>query len=391
MNDLHAEAGALRKEAVRIRRDLHKHPELGFQETRTAGIVADALERLNLKVETGVGGTGVVGLLKGAGSGRTVLIRADMDALPILEESDIPYASTVPGVMHACGHDGHTAMGLMAALLLAGRRDRIDGSVVFVFQPAEEELGGARAMIDDGVLDRHRPDVALALHLWNSEEVGRAAVTPGPVLASADMFRIRLSGRGGHGAMPHLADDVITAACQVHTSLQTIVSRSVDPMKTAVVSVGHFHAGEAPNVLPGRADLSGTIRTFDRDVRNRVIKRMEEIIHHVSSAFGVDHELTVEEGVPPVVNDGEVTLRMQEVAREMLGADAVDTDHRIMPSEDMALFLNEVPGCFVFVGSGNPRSGLDFPHHHPRFDFDEDVLTVGIELLARGALRCLED
>lgn len=390
MDSLHNKAQALREEAVAIRRDLHQHPELGFQEVRTAGIVAEYLAGLGLSVETGVGKTGVVGVVQGEAEGPCILIRTDMDALPIHEENDVPYASTVPGVMHACGHDGHTAIGLMAARLLSESSNELRGRFVFVFQPAEEGLGGAQAMVDDGLLTRYKPDSAIALHLWNNEDLGKVAVTPGPVLASSDIFRITLSGRGGHGAMPHLADDVITAACQVQVAIQAIVSRALDPMKTAVVSTGSIQAGEAPNVLPPRADLAGTIRTFDRDIRNRVVKRLEEITHGVATAYDIEHRLSIEGGTPTTVNDSEITEKVQEVAAHMFGIENMKTDFRMMPSEDMAVILQKIPGCYMFLGSAAPDRGLDYSHHHPRFNFDEDALPLGAELLTRAAVRCTQ-
>ena len=381
---------ALRDESVAIRRDLHRHPELGFQETRTAGIVARFLEDLGLSVETGVGRTGVVGRLDGSSGGRTVLVRADMDALPIQEENETDYASTVPGVMHACGHDGHTAIGLMAAKLLAERSDEFTGTVLFAFQPAEEALGGAQAMIDDGLLSDPAPDCALAVHLWNQAPAGKVVVGSGPVLASADAFRIVIRGRGGHGAVPHLSTDVVTAACQMVVAFQTIISRSVDAMTPAVLSVGQVHAGQAVNILPERAEVSGTIRTFEAPVRDLVIGRMKEIGNGVASALGVEFEMAVDGSVPPTVNDPDVSALVKAVAVETLGSTNVLPDHRTMASEDMALVLTRVPGCYIFLGSANPNEGPAYPHHHPRFDFDESALPIGAELLARSAMRCCE-
>ncbi len=386
--DMKARVEALRDEAVAIRRDLHRHPELGFQETRTSAIVAGFLRDLGLSVETGIGRTGVVGRLDGAPGGRTVLVRVDMDALPIQEENETGYASMVPGVMHACGHDGHTTIGLMAAKLLSERTEELPGTVLFAFQPAEEALGGAQAMLDDGLLSDPVPDCALAIHLWNQASTGKVVVGTGPVLASADAFRIVIRGRGGHGAVPHLSTDVITAACQMVTAFQTIVSRSVDAMASAVLSVGQIHAGQAVNILPERAEVSGTIRTFEPAVRDLVIKRMREIGSGMATALGVEFEMAVDGSVPPTVNDPEVSGLVKAVAVDALGRENVLPDHRTMASEDMSLVLAKVAGCYIFLGSANPNEGPAYPHHHPRFDFDEGALLIGADLLARAAIRC---
>ncbi len=389
MAALDLETETLRQEAVKLRRNLHCHPELGFEEIRTAGIVADYLRDLGIDTETGVGRTGVVGKLEGAEGEGHVLIRVDMDALPIQEETNADYASQVPGVMHACGHDGHTTIGLMAAKLLVRNRTGLKGQVMLVFQPAEEGLGGARAMLEDGLLTS-QPSRALALHLWNQAPLGKVAITSGPVLASADGFKILVSGKGGHGAVPHLANDVIVAACQMVSAFQTITSRSIDPMETAVLSVGKINAGNAANVLPERAELTGTIRTYDGGVRDLIITRLQDIGEGIARAMGVVFELELTSSTPPVVNDQAVTRIAQDTAREMFGVENVDEGHRIMASEDMSLILEQIPGCYIFLGSANAEKGLDYPHHHPRFDFDEQALLLGAKLLAQTAADCLD-
>ncbi|MCZ6635571.1 MAG: amidohydrolase, partial [bacterium] len=323
---------ALSDEAIVLRRDFHQNPELGFEETRTARVVADYLRNLGIHVETGVGKTGVVGIWEGKGPGKTVLIRADMDALPIQEANQVSYASKNPGVMHACGHDGHTTMGLLAAKLLTGVGHTLSGRLVFVFQPAEEGRGGARAMLADGLLDKAHPDRALCVHLWNRSPVGKVAISPGPVLASADVFRIVVRGEGGHGAAPHRSSDVITAACHMVTAFQTVVSRSVNPIDTAVVSVGQFQAGEAPNVLPDHAELRGTIRTYALDVRELVIKRIQEIGQGIAASMGVRFSFELTYSTPATVNDAEVVKLVQGIAREMFGPENVVSDHRTMAS-----------------------------------------------------------
>ncbi len=367
-----------------LRRDFHAHPELGFQEVRTAGIVARELRSLGLEVSTGVAETGVVALLEGAQPGPVVLVRFDMDALPVTEETGAPYASQTEGLMHACGHDGHTAIGLTVARLLHARRADLHGTVKFVFQPAEEGLGGAARMVQEGVLEHPRPQHTLALHLWNAAPLGWLSITPGPFMAAAEFFRIRLLGRGGHGAIPDAAIDPVVAAAQVVTALQSVVSRNVSPQQTAVVSVTRIQAGETFNVIPPEALLEGTIRTFEPPVRETVLRRFREIAAGVAAAMGCQAEIEFMDYTPAVVNDPEITALVQQAARRVLPAAHVESDYRTMGSEDMAFMMQEVPGCYFFIGSANPEEGLDAPHHHPRFDFDERALPRGAALMAQA-------
>jgi amidohydrolase len=376
------EAAALRSEMVARRRDLHRHPELAFQEARTAGIVAAALNELGLEVRTGVGKTGVVGLLEGGADGPTVLVRADMDALPIQEANETDYVSETPGVMHACGHDGHVTIGLTVARLLAGRRADIKGRVKFVFQPAEETGEGARAMIADGVLDDPRPAVSLGLHLWNEMPVGTVGVTRGPSMAAADDWSCRVTGYGGHGAIPEKARDPIVTAAQIVGALQTIVSRSVSPLDAAVISVTAIHGGEAFNVIPDSVDLRGTARTYTEAVKELVHRRMEEVCTGVAAALGCQAEVDIQSIIPAVVNDPAVADRVAEVAARTVGEEGVRMDVRSTVSEDVGLLMADIPGCFFFVGSANAARGLDYPHHNPRFDIDEDALPIGAAILA---------
>ncbi len=389
MPDFHSEAQALMDQLAAWRRDLHRHPELAFEERRTAALVADHLGRLGYQVRTGVGKTGVVGLLEGARPGKTVLLRFDMDALPIEEANEMEYVSQVPGKMHACGHDGHTAIGLGVAALLARHRDALSGRVKLVFQPAEEMTGGARAMVADGVLENPAPDVALGLHLWNSLPVGRAIVQAGPLMAAATHFKLTIHGRGGHGAMPHETVDALVTAAHAVTALQTIVSRNVNPTETAVLSVGTFHAGHAFNVIADRAELSGTIRAFDNQIMAQVKERLHQVTIGVAQAFGATFKLELEQAAPAVVNDPVVASLVARAARRMLGDASVSSTTPVMVSEDMAEFLNRVPGCFFFLGSMNPERGLDHPHHHPRFDFDEAALPLGVAILVEATTTYL--
>lgn len=389
MQTLLQEAQTLFPFTREVRRDLHRHPELGFQEVRTAGVVAETLRDLGLAVTTGVAKTGVVGLLEGARPGPTVLMRVDMDALPVQEETGAEYASQVPGVMHACGHDGHVAMGLTVARLLAGRRAALAGRVKFVFQPAEEGLGGAEGMVAEGVLEDPRPDVVLGMHLWNERPLGWFGVTDGPAMAAADRLLITVQGKGGHGAAPHLTIDPVVTAAHIVTALQTVASRNIDPLETAVVSVTRIRAGEAFNVIPPQAELEGTIRTFEPAVRETVLKRVREIAQGVAQAFGAQAGVEVQRLTPPVLNDAGVAEQVRAVARRLFPEAEISATERTMGSEDFAFFMEDIPGCYFFIGSANEAKGLTYGHHHPRFDFDEEALWRGAALMAGAVLALL--
>ncbi len=384
-----AKAEALREEMIATRRDLHRHPELGFQEVRTAGIVAQRLTELGLEVQTGIARTGVVGLLEGGRKGPTLMLRFDMDALPIQERNETDYASQVPGVMHACGHDGHVAIGLAVARLLAQERERLAGRVKFVFQPGEEGWGGAEAMIREGVLENPRPDLALGLHLWNDAPVGRVAVTVGPTMSAAEKWRCTLRGRGSHAAQPHLGADPVVAAAYIVTALQTIVARNVSPEAVAVVTVGTVHAGDAFNIIPAEATLSGTIRTYEPEVRERVLARFRAIVEGTAATFETAAELEITPLTPALINDRAACALVAEVAAAVVGQENVESGRRWLASEDMAFFLRQVPGCFFFVGSANAGRGLNAPHHNPHFDFDEAALPLAAAVMAAAAWRYL--
>ncbi len=315
MTDFYAEALKLFAYTQAMRRDFHKHPELGHQEVRTAGIVAKELQALGLEVTSGVGKTGVVAMIEGARPGPTLLLRADMDALPILEQTGAEYASQTPGVMHACGHDAHTAVLLTVAKLLTGIRGELPGSVKLVFQPAEEGMGGAEGMMTDGVLENPKVDVTLGLHVWNEQPVGWLGLATGPTMAGTEIFKVRISGKGGHGAIPNLAVDPILAGAQVVSALQSIVARNTPPLKSAVVSVTTFHGGEAFNVIPPQVELTGTIRTFDLDVREMVLRRFDEIVHGMASGLGCVAEIEHTRMTPALINDAHTTQVAQEVAK----------------------------------------------------------------------------
>jgi len=373
-----------------LRRDFHMHPEIGFKEIRTGNIVSRELTNLGIEVKTGVGQTGVVGLLEGKASGPVVLLRFDMDALPIQEETGAEYASVTDGVMHACGHDGHIAIGLTVARILNKHRDEFNGIVKLMFQPAEEGLGGAERMILDDVLIKPVPDVALALHLWNEKPVDWIGIVPGPVMAAADTFTVRIIGKGGHGAVPNLCNDPILAASQVVNLLQGIISRNVSPLKSAVVTVASIHGGEAFNVIPSEVELKGTIRSFEPTIRELVIQRMHQIVENVTRAMNCESKIDIKLITPAVNNHPDVTRRVQQVAEQLLVGDQLDFKSVTMGSEDMAFVLQQIPGCYFFIGSANKDRNLDASHHHPKFDFDETILPKAVGLMVASTLEFLD-
>lgn len=387
--DSMAEAEALREQLVAWRRDFHRHPELAFQERRSARTIAEELRGLGYDVQTGVAETGVVALLEGGGSRHVVMARFDMDALPVTEANETDYASQNEGVMHACGHDGHMAIGLGVATLIARHRDHLPGTLKLVFQPAEEGGNGAPRMVEEGVLENPRPDVLLITHLWNEKPVGVVDVTPGAIMAAAERWTCVVHGRGGHGALPHQAVDPIVAASHIVTALQTVVSRNVSPLETAVLTVGSFHGGDAFNVIPDRVDLSGTIRTYDSQVREKVLRRAREVIDTTAAAYEASADLEIESLTPPLVNDPDVVRAVRDAAETVLGLETVTSGERTMGSEDAAYFTQEVPGCYFFLGSANSERGLDAPHHNPRFDFDEDALPIGVAVMTEAILHAL--
>jgi len=385
-----AEAQALAEQLVAIRRDLHMHPELGFQEVRTARIVAEQLSALGYEVVTGVGKTGVVGLLGGAQPGeRTVLLRFDMDALPIAEENDVPYRSQTPGIMHACGHDAHVAVGIGMATLLARHREQFGGTVKLMFQPAEEGLGGALAMIADGVLKGPEVDVALGLHVSSNHNTGTAVVRSGAMMAAADKLHVLVRGKGGHAAHPDQTIDAVLVASHIVVALQTVISRNLNPEDVGVITVGSIHAGSAGNVIADTAELHGSIRSFSEETRDLLHRRIAELAGGVATALGAMAEVTLTRGVDPTVNAAEPTAIVYDVAAAVLGEDNVDTTYRTTGGEDFSAVLARVPGNFFFLGARDEGRGITAPHHNPHFDIDETCLPQGVAILCEAAVRAL--
>ncbi|WNS45775.1 amidohydrolase [Paenibacillus sp. MMS20-IR301] len=378
-------------EMVEWRRHLHRNPELSYQEKETSAYVADKLAGLGIEVKKSGAGYGLTGILKGNTPGKTVVLRADMDALAITEENGRDYASQRPGVMHACGHDGHTAMLLAAAAYYSARRGELQGEIRFLFQPAEEVCpGGAMGMIAEGVLDA--ADAVYGLHLWTPFPLGTVASAPGPLMASADEFFIDITGKGGHGGMPHRTVDSIVAGAALVTQLQSIVSRSVDPLRPAVVSVGTIQGGSAQNIIAERCRITGTVRAFDEETRYLIRRRIEELAAATAAAYGAEAKVDYLMGYPPLVNDEAEYSRFARVAPAALGAEAnVMLMEKIMPAEDFSYYVKEIPGCFIFVGAGNPDKDAVYPHHHSKFDFDEDAMLYGAKLLVAMADSCLNE
>ena len=338
----------------------------------------------------GVGKTGVIGILRGAHDGPCVLVRADMDALPVLEDNDWAWKSGINGKMHACGHDAHMATGLTVARLLAEDKANLHGTVKFMFQPAEEGLGGAWAMIDDGLLDDPKPDFAFALHVWSDVEVGKIAVKSGPVMASADQFTARIVGKGGHGAMPHQTVDPIVIASQIVLALQTTISRNIKPMEAGVVTVGKVSAGSAFNVIPGEAILEGTVRAFEPHVRSMLERRCREIVEELPRAFGATGEFNYELGYPATVNNAAIVEKVRPAFERVVGAENVIEFEPTMGAEDMSQVLQQVPGCYFFVGGRNAAIDAVYPHHHPKFNIDENALFIGAQAMIEAVKECLK-
>lgn len=382
MKNFRLRVETLYPEMVARRRDFHRHPEIAFEEVRTAGVVARELRELGLEVQTGVGKTGVVAVLEGQYDGPTVLVRSDMDALPMTEENQTDYISETPNRMHACGHDGHMSILLAVAKLLNAEREHLHGRVKFIFQPAEEIANGAKAMIEDGALENPEADVSFGLHLWNELPVGEVSLVSGAMMAGADLFMVKLVGKGGHAAMPDQTIDPLLAAAQIITALQSIVSRNVPPKEVAVVSVTRLDTGDAFNVIPDTVTVYGTIRTFSKQVRELVVERFHSLVNGIASGMGCRAEIQVQALTNPVVNDEKTIQRLRAGFASIAPDLTYREDVTSMAAEDMALILERVPGAFFFVGSANQEQGLAYPHHHPRFDFDERALVIGATLLA---------
>ncbi|MEM9537883.1 MAG: M20 family metallopeptidase [Cyanobacteria bacterium P01_E01_bin.42] len=377
----------LHPQLVAWRRHLHQFPELGFQERMTAEFIAQKLREWGIDHQTGIAQTGIVAAIAGKKPGRVLAIRADMDALPIKEENEVDYRSQHEGIMHACGHDGHTAIALGTALYLSQHREDFSGTVKIIFQPAEESPGGAKPMIEAGALKNPDAEAIVGLHLWNSLPWGTIGVRSGPLMAASELFSCTILGKGGHGAIPQETIDAIAIGAQVVTALQTIVARNISPLESAVVTVGEFHAGTAKNAIADTARLTGTVRYFNTDLADYLPQRLEEIIAGICQSHRASYDFNYTRLYPPTINDPKIADLVRSVAFDVLETPAgVVPECQTMASEDMSYFLQAVPGCYFFLGSANAAKGLAYPHHHPRFNFDESVLCLGVEMF----VRCVE-
>ena len=372
---------AMHEEMTEWRRDIHAHPETAFEEVRTSDLVAAKLQQWGIEVHRGFAKTGVVGVLKGRGSGgRAIGLRADMDALPMTEENDFPHKSTVPGKFHGCGHDGHTTMLLGAAKYLSQTRN-FDGTVHFIFQPAEEGGGGGRVMVQEGMFERFPCDEVYGLHNWPDLPIGHAGIRPGPIMAATDQFDIRINAHGGHAAMPHKCVDPVVIAAHLITAFQTLVSRRTDPVDSAVISVTQVHAGSAYNVIPGEATMCGTVRSFTQETRRMIRDAMKELVESMAATFGAEGSFVFHEGYPPTVNHARETAIFAEVAGEVLGVDKVNRNvDPVMGGEDFAYMLNERPGAYLWLGQAGEPNACSV--HNPRYDFNDEILPIGASLFA---------
>ncbi|WP_424968795.1 MULTISPECIES: M20 metallopeptidase family protein [unclassified Dinoroseobacter] len=390
--DLRSRVSELEPELIALRRDFHQHPELGLEEHRTSGIIEDYLKDLGLEVSR-MGETGVIGLLRGGQPGKTLMMRADIDALPIVEDTGLEHASKVHGKMHACGHDGHTAMMMVAAKVLAEQRDDLKGDIKFVFQP-NEELGFAANMVEAGVLHNPTVDAVIGTHLMTDLPTGSLSAQDGAVMAEANVFKLTLKGRGGHTAIPDDAVDPISAAAAVVQQAQLLLAREISPHRACAIVFGSIHSGSAANIIPEQAELTGTVRCLFEsraDKGETVLERFERIVRNVCAAHRVDVEIEWTAFDPPTVNDPLLTATMREAAATVIAG----TDRQLVPyvtmiGEDFGEFAMHVPGTFYFIGVGNPDKGTDWPHHHPKFDIDEDALAIGVEMHVSGALAYLD-
>lgn len=386
--DIKKEIEELEDELITLRRDFHAHPELGFEEFRTGEIVAKYLKDLGMEVEENVAKTGVVGLLRGNQSGKTFMLRTDMDALPVEEETGLSFASKEKGKMHACGHDGHLSMMLIAAKILSKKKDEIKGNIKFVFQPNEEEAG-AYLMIEEGVLENPKVDGALGMHLWSPIESGKIGIAPGPLMASSYYFTLTVNGRGGHGGAPHTAINPILPATDIMRAFQEMVVNEVDALLPTVVSFGMINAGTSPIIIPEKVVVEGSLRCL-HDGSEEIQERFKEIVEAIAKRSRTKASIEFMLGNSLLDNNEEITNLAKKIGKEVVGEENIlDSDISVMLGEDFSEFSNEVPSTFVFIGVADEEKGTDYPHHHPKFNIDEDSLSLGVEMHVRSALEFL--
>ena len=387
LSQLRLEIRNLQPQLVEWRRRLHQKPELSFEENLTAEFVSQKLQEWGIEHQIGIAKTGIVAIIESGKPGPVLAIRADMDALPIQEENEVDYRSQHNGIMHACGHDGHTAIALGTACYLAKHKHSFSGKVKFIFQPAEEGPGGAKPMIEAGVLKNPDVDAIVGLHLWNNLPLGTVGVRSGALMAAVEVFDCTIFGKGGHGGMPHQTVDSIVVTAQIVSALQAIVARNIDPIDSAVVTVGKFHAGDTHNVIADTAQIGGTVRYFNPKYQGYFDKRIEQVITGICQSHGANYKFDYCALYPPTINDVKMAELVRSVAESVVETPAgIVPECQTMGGEDMSFFLQEIPGCYFFLGSANPEKNLAYPHHHPRFDFDETALGMGVEMF----VRCVE-
>jgi amidohydrolase len=375
-----------REKIIQVRRDLHRIPETAYTESKTAEYVATYLDSLGLAVTAGIAKFGVLGARTFSEPGKTLMLRSELDALPVKEETDLPFASTHNGAMHACGHDGHMAMVLGAATVLSELADQLAGHIKFVFQPAEEGPGGAKPMIDEGVMDNPRVDYTLGCHLWPGVTEGQVGVKAGPLMAAMDRFDLLVKGKGGHGAMPHLCVDALDVGTQIVNSIQRIVSRHINPLSPTVITIGQFKAGTTFNIIAEEAHLSGTTRTFDAEIWKSWPQRIDTVVNGICKAMGASYVLDYQQGYPVTTNDIWMSDIIRDMAASVVGPGNVVIPEPTMGGEDISFFLERSKGCFFFLGVGHEKCA---PLHNPRFNFNEDVLLTGVEIYCRAAVKLL--
>lgn len=382
------EISELREELISLRRDFHKHPELGFQEHRTSKIIASYLKECGLEVKSEVAKTGVVALLKGGQSGPTILLRSDMDALPVNEENDIPFKSANEGVMHACGHDGHMSMLLIAAKILAKHKEELKGNVKFVFQPNEEDAG-AEMMVNEGILENPHVDAALAIHLWSPIESGKIGIVPGPIMASSYYFKLVIHGKGGHGGAPHMSINPINSAMNIIQATQNMQTNEIDALNPTIITFCKINCGSSPIIIPEKIEIEGSVRCL-HDGTEKVQNRFEEIIKNICNLHGTTYDLEFKCGNILLNNNSQMTDLVKKAGAEVVGEKSViDSNVSVMLGDDFAEISSKVPSAYYFVGVADKEKETDFPHHHPRFNIDEDALLIGVEMHVRGALEYL--
>ncbi len=389
--DVIKKVNVIKDKLIEIREDFHKYPELSFQEKRTSKRIVDILQELNLDdIQTGIAETGVVGVLYGEKPGKTIAFRADIDALPIQEENNVSYRSKNDGIMHACGHDAHITSVLGTAMVLCDMKNDLHGNVKFIFQPAEEIFGGAKIMVENGILDSHpKVDAVIGIHVWPGLDIGTIGVRSGAMMASADRFEIIIRSSGGHGALPHLTSDPIVSAAQIISSLQTIASRSINPLKPVVVSICRIEGGQAFNIIPKEVKMEGTVRTLDDDVTAKVIEKIKDIISGIEKAMGVECQLNYINGCPPLINNSDIVMLIKKAGTAILGSDKVIEIEPTMGGEDFTYYARKVPGAMFCLGIKNEKLGLTSPVHRPTFDIDPDALVLGTSMLVQIALMFL--